>query len=66
VQFNHQNQLGNRCKSNSLSIWLFGTNPNVIREVKDYLSNSFKMKVLGEVYVILIIKLLREGNGGDT
>jgi hypothetical protein len=38
----------------------------VIREVKDYLSNSFKMKVLGEVYVILIIKLLREGNGGDT
>jgi hypothetical protein len=35
--------------------------------VKDFLSNNFEMKDLGEADVILNIKLLREkGNGGLT
>jgi hypothetical protein len=35
--------------------------------VKDFLSNNFEMKDLGEADVILNIKLLRkEGNGGVT
>ena len=34
--------------------------------MKDFLSNNFEMKDLGEVDVILNIKLLREGNGGVT
>jgi hypothetical protein len=39
----------------------------VIKEVKDFLSNNFEMKDLGEADVILNIKLLREeGNGGVT
>ena len=38
----------------------------MIKEVKDFLSNNFKMKDLGEADVILNIKLLREGNGGVT
>jgi hypothetical protein len=36
----------------------------VIKEVKDFLSNNFEMKDLGEADIILIIKVLREGNGG--
>jgi hypothetical protein len=36
----------------------------VIKETKDFLSNNFEMKDLGEVDVILNIELLREGNGG--
>ena len=32
----------------------------------DLLSNNFEMKDLGEVDVILNVKLLREGNGGVT
>jgi hypothetical protein len=38
----------------------------VIKETKDFLSNNFEMKVLGEADVVLNIKLLREGNGGIT
>jgi hypothetical protein len=34
----------------------------VIKKVKDFLSNNFEMKDLGEADVILNIKLLREGN----
>jgi hypothetical protein len=40
-------------------------NENVIKEVKDFLSNNFEMKDLGVADVILNIKLHREeGNGG--
>ena len=45
-------------------ILIFGNNINVIKEVKDFLSNNFEMKDLGETNVILNIKLLREGNSG--
>ena len=45
-------------------ILIFGTSLNVIKEVKDLLSNNFEMKDLREAGVILNIKLLREGNGG--
>jgi hypothetical protein len=39
----------------------------VIKEVKEFLSNNFEMKDLGEADVILNIKLLKEeGNGGVT
>ena len=34
--------------------------------MKDFLSNNFEMKDLGEADVILNIKLLREGDGGIT
>ena len=50
-----------------LSVWwglIFGTSLNVIKEVKDLLSNNFKMKHFGEADVILNVKLLREDNGG--
>jgi hypothetical protein len=48
-------------------ILFFGNNIDVIKEVKDFLSNNFEMKDLGEADVILNIKLLRkEGNGGVT
>jgi len=47
-------------------ILIFGTNLNVIKEVKKFLYNNFKIKDLGEVDIILNIKLLREGNGGVT
>ena len=47
-------------------ILIFGNNINVIKEVKDFLSNNFKMKDLGEADVILNIKLLREENDGVT
>jgi hypothetical protein len=48
-------------------ILIFGNNIDVIKEVKDFLSNNFEMKDLGEADVILNIKLLREeGNGGVT
>jgi hypothetical protein len=39
---------------------------DVIKETKDFLSNNFEMKDLGEADVILNIKLLREGNGRIT
>ena len=48
-------------------ILIFGNNVDVIKEVKNFLSNNFEMKDLGEADVILNIKLLREGgNGGVT
>jgi hypothetical protein len=47
-------------------ILIFGTSLDVIKGVKEFLSNNFKMKDLGEADIILNIKLLREGNGGVT
>jgi hypothetical protein len=47
-------------------ILIFGTSLNVIKEVKDFLSQSFEMKDLGEADVIHNIKLVRESNGGLT
>jgi hypothetical protein len=39
-------------------ILIFGNNVEVIKEVKEFLSNNFKIKDLGEADVILNIKLL--------
>ena len=47
-------------------ILIFGTSLDVIKGVKEFLSNNFEIKDLGETDVILNIKLLREGNGGVT
>jgi hypothetical protein len=47
-------------------ILIFGTSLNVIKEVKEFLSQNFEMKDLGEVDGILNIKLVREGDGGVT
>jgi hypothetical protein len=47
-------------------ILIFGTSLNVIKEVKEFLSQNFEMKDLGEANVILNIKLVREGDGGVT
>jgi hypothetical protein len=47
-------------------ILIFGTNLNVIKEVKQFLSQNFEMKDLGEANVILNIKLVIEGDGGVT
>jgi len=47
-------------------ILIFGTSLNVIKEVKDFLSQSFEMKDLGEADVILNIKLVKEKRWGDS
>jgi hypothetical protein len=47
-------------------ILIFGSNLNVIEEVKKLLSTNFDMKDLREADVILNIKLIREGDGGVT
>jgi hypothetical protein len=47
-------------------ILIFGTSLNVIKEVKEFLSNSFEMKDLGVADIILNIKLLRECSGWVT
>ena len=47
-------------------VLIFGSNLKVIEEVKEFLTNNFEMKDLGEADVILNIKLLREGDGGVT
>ena len=47
-------------------ILIFGSSLKVIEEVKEFLSNNFKIKDLGEVDVILNIKLLRAYDGGLT
>jgi hypothetical protein len=47
-------------------ILILGTSLDVIKETKDFMSNNFEMKGLGEVDVILNIKLLREAIGGIT
>jgi hypothetical protein len=48
------------------NIPIFGTSLDVIKGVKEFLSNNFEIKDLGEADVILNIELLREGNGGVT
>jgi hypothetical protein len=45
-------------------ILIFGTSLNASKEVKEFLSQSFEMKDLGEADAILNIKLVREGDGG--
>jgi hypothetical protein len=47
-------------------ILIFGTRLNVIKEVKEFLSQNFEMKDLGVADVIFNIKLVREGDGGVT
>jgi hypothetical protein len=47
-------------------ILIFGTRLNVIKEVKEFLSQNFEMKDLGVADVILNIKLVTEGDGGVT
>jgi hypothetical protein len=47
-------------------ILIFGTSLDVIKGVKEFLSNNFKMKDLGEANIILNINLLTEGNGEVT
>ena len=47
-------------------ILIFGMSLNLIKEVKDFLSESFEMKDLGEADAILNIKLLRGDDGGVT
>src|SRR5438128_5634069 len=44
-------------------ILIFGTNIDVINEVKSFLSKSFDMKDLGEADVILNIKLIKDESG---
>jgi hypothetical protein len=46
-------------------ILILGTSLDVIKETKEFLSNNFEMKDLGEADVVLNIKLLTEGNGGS-
>jgi hypothetical protein len=45
-------------------ILIFGTSLELIKEVKDFLTQKFEMKDLGEVDVILNIKLIKGENGG--
>jgi hypothetical protein len=47
-------------------ILILGTSLDEIKKTKDFLSNNFEMKDLGEADVILNIKLLREGDSGIT
>jgi hypothetical protein len=47
-------------------ILIFESNLNVIEEVKKLLSSNFEMKDLGEIDVILNIKLIKKGDGGVT
>jgi hypothetical protein len=44
-------------------ILIFGTNIDVVNEVKSFLSKSFDMKDLGEADVILNIKLIKADAG---
>jgi hypothetical protein len=44
-------------------IMIFGTNTKVINKIKSFLSKIFAMKDLGEVDVILIIKLIKNEGG---
>jgi hypothetical protein len=47
-------------------ILIFGTSLELIKEVKDFLSQKFEMKDLGEADVILNIKLINGENGAVT
>ena len=49
-----------------LTTYLWNYSLDVIKGVKEFWSNNFEIKDLGEADVILNIKLLREGNGGVT
>jgi hypothetical protein len=42
---------------------IFGTNMKLINKVKSFLSKSFYMKDLGEAYVILNIKMIKNESG---
>lgn len=44
-------------------ILILGTSLDVIKQVKDFLSNNFEIKDLIELEVILNIKLLKKCNG---
>jgi tRNA(Ser,Leu) C12 N-acetylase TAN1 len=44
-------------------ILIFGTNIDVINEIKSFLSKSFDMKDLGEANVILNIMLIQDESG---
>jgi hypothetical protein len=46
------------------AILIFGTSYNEIKEVKEFLSQNFKMKDLGEADIILNIKLVKKDDGG--
>ena len=45
-------------------ILIFGMSLNMIKEVKEFLSQSFEMTDLGKGDVILNINLVKESNGG--
>ena len=47
-------------------ILIFGTRLNVIKEVKDFLSQNFEMKDMREADVIINIKLVKESNNGGV
>jgi hypothetical protein len=47
-------------------ILIFGTSLELIKGVKDFLSQKFEMKDLGEADVILNIKQIKGENGGVT
>jgi hypothetical protein len=47
-------------------ILIFGMSLELIKEVKDFLSQKFEMKDLGEADVILNIKMIKGENGGVT
>jgi hypothetical protein len=47
-------------KSNINDIIIFGTRLNVIKEVKEFLSQNFEMKNLKDANAILNIKLVKE------
>jgi hypothetical protein len=49
-----------------LHILIFGTSLELIKGVKDFLSQKFEMKDLWEGDVILNIKLIKGENGGVT
>jgi hypothetical protein len=48
------------------NILIFRTSLNVIKKIKEFLSQNFEMKDLGEADVILNIKLVKEVDGGVT
>jgi hypothetical protein len=45
-------------------ILIFGTSLNTIKEVKEFLSQSFEMKDMGEADVIINIKLVKKAMVG--
>jgi hypothetical protein len=47
-------------------IRIFGTRLNMIKEIKEFLSQNFEIKELREADVILNTKVVKEGDGGIT